>query len=260
MPYGPRQHFEIWSIPRPNWPPEGLSVWDGRDKEYYFWDSTTEAWQLIEWFYDFDGEVNMRRPGLKVGAAHVLWYYDIKVMWNGLALVRLSHEMLDLGENDYLHLTDGFMDGYTNYQTNTNGAIQFLQSQQAEARLEFLSKTNLGLLSSVSGKTGALWVNSELLLTDDVSNVENTDNVILYSNGTITTDTVDPNTTYYVYCGNSDFTACPSGLFLSLTPDINGRLGDETPGANARIVGEVETDSAGYFVREIEMVYMCRKV
>ena len=260
LPYGPRQHFEVWSIPRLNWPPVDLEVWDGRDREYYFWDSTLEAWQLIEWFYDVDGEENLRRPGLKVGAAHVLWYYDIKVMWNGLAWVRLSHEMLDLGENDYLHLTDGFMDGYTNYQTNTNGAIQFLQSQQAEARLEFLSKTNLGLLSSVTGKTGALWVNSELLLTDDVSNVENTDSVLQYSNGTITSDTVDPNTTYYVYCGNSDFTACPSGLFLSLTPDMNGRLGDEAPGTNARIVGEVETDSAGYFIREIDMSYIGKKV
>ena len=260
LPYGPRQHFEVWSIPRLNWPPVDLEVWDGRDREYYFWDSTLEAWQLIEWFYDVDGEENLRRPGLKVGAAHVLWYYDIKVMWNGLAWVRLSHEMLDLGENDYLHLTDGFMDGYTNYQTNTNGAIQFLQSQQAEARLEFLSKTNLGLLSSVPGKTGALWVNNELLLTEDVSNVENTNSVLQYSNGTITTDTIDPNTEYYVYCGNSDFTACSSGLFLSKTPDINGRLGDETPGTNARIVGVVETDSAGYFIREIDMSYIGKRV
>lgn len=260
LPYGPRQHFEVWSIPRPNWPPTDIDIWDGRDKEYFFWDSTSESWQLIEWFYDVDGEENLRRPGLKVGAAHVLWYYDIKVMWNGLAWVRLSHEMLDLGENDYLHLTDGFMDGYTNYQTNTNGALQFLQSQQAEARLEFISKTNLGLLSSVTGKTGALWVGDELLLTDDISNVENTDLVLQYSNGTITTDTVDPNTEYHVYCGNSDFSACASGLFLSKTPDINGKLGDELPGTNARIVGVVETDNTGYFVREIDMSYIGRKV
>ena len=260
LPYGPRTHFELWAVPRLNWPPANLEIYDGRDKEYYYWDSVSESWQLIEWYYDVEGEENLRRPGLKIGAAHVLYYYDIKVMWNGLAWVRLSHEMLDLGENDYLHLTDGFMDGYTNYQTNTNGALQFLQSQQAEARLEFISKTNLGLLSSISGKTGALWVGGELLLTEDISNVENTDSVLQYSNGTITNDTVAPNTEYYVYCGNSDFTACSSGLFLSLTPDVNGRLGNEDHGLNARIVGVVETDSAGYFIREIDQSYIGRKV
>ena len=259
LPYGPRQHFEIWAVPRLNWPPDNLSFYDGRDKEFYYWDSVSSSWQLMEWYWDIDSEINLPRPGLKIGAAHVLYYYDIKVMWNGYSWVRYKHSMI-ADDEPWLHLPDNFLGLYDDYQTNTNGAIQFLQSQQAEARLEFLSKTNLGLLSSVSGKTGALWVNNELLLTADISNVENTDTVIQYSNGTITNDTVDPNTEYFVYCGNTDFTNASKKLFLSKAVDINGQLGDELPGLNARIVGIVETDSAGYFIREIDMSYIGRKV
>lgn len=251
-------HFQVVSVRKVD------ATWEmqqqGRNWDYYFWNTDTQEWKMIEWLWTVENVNNLPYPGMGVGKAHIFVKHHQQFLWDGYKYIEWpAHSGLFNDESDR-HLPEGFITNYEDYQTNTNGAIQFLQSQQAEARLEFLSKTNLGLLSSVTGKAGALWVNSELLLTDDVSNVENTDNVILYSNGTITTDTVDPNTTYYVYCGNSDFTACPSGLFLSLTPDINGRLGDETPGTNARIVGEVETDSAGYFVREIDISYIGRKV
>jgi hypothetical protein len=232
----------------------------GRIYDYYFWNVDTQEWQLIDWLWDIPKPSEVPYPGIGVGKAHAFIRKHQLLFWDGYKLIEWPpHSNLFDDEPDR-HLPEGFITNYEDYQTNTNGAIQFLQSQQAEARLEFLSKTNLGLLSSVTGKTGALWVNNELLLTENVTNVENTDSVLQYSNGTITTDTVDPDTEYYVYCGNSDFSACPSGLFLSQTPDNNGRLGDELPGTNARIVGIVETDSAGYFIREIDMSYIGKKV
>ena len=226
----------------------------------YIWNSTDSSWVKLEWLWSIVGFENIPRPGVALYAAHVVTYKHVQFMWDGFKWRPWPWHSIVPDDEPERHLPRGFIANYEDYQTNTNGAIQFLQSQQAEARLEFLSKTNLGLLSSVTGKTGALWVNNELLLTAEVSNVENTNSVLQYSNGTVTSDTVDPNTEYYVYCGNSDFTACSSGLFLSQTPDINGRLGDELPGLNARIVGVVETDSAGYFVREIDMSYVGRKV
>lgn len=232
----------------------------GRIYDYYFWNADTQTWQLIEWLWTINKPSEVPYPGLGVGKAHVFVRKHQLMFWDGYKLIEWPPHSNLFNDEEERHLPEGFITNYEDYQTNTNGVIQFLQSQQAEARLEFLSKTNLGLLSSVTGKTGALWVNNELLLTNDISNVENTDSVLLYSEGTITTDTVDPETEYYVYCGNSDFTACSSGLFLSKTPDINGRLGDETPGTNARIVGVVETDSAGYFIREIDMSYIGKKV
>lgn len=232
----------------------------GHAWEYYFWNADTQAWQQVEWLWTIEDVRNIPYPGIGVGKAHVFVKHHQQFLWDGYKYIEWPSHFNLFDDEPERHLPEGFITNYTDYQTNTNGAIQFLQSQQAEARLEFLSKTNLGLLSSVIGKTGALWVNNELLLTVDVVNVENTDAVLQYSNGTITSDTVDPNTEYYVYCGNSDFTACSSGLFLSQTPDINGRLGDEEPGLNARIVGIVETDSAGYFIREIDMSYIGRKV
>ena len=259
LPYGPRQHFEMWALPRLNWPPSNIKVYDGRDKEFYYWDSVAQEWKYIEWLWSIDGEENLPRPGMGIGKAHILYYYDIKVMWNGYYWTRYKHSMIE-DDEPWMHVPEGFMDGYGEYQTNTNGAILFLQSQQAEARLEFFSKISLGLLTSVPGKTGTLWVNNELLLTNDVTNVENGDPVIFYSGGNITTGNVDPSTEYYVYCGNSSFSACPSKLFISQTPAINGRLGDELPGLNARIVGVVETDSSGFFIREIDMSYIGRKV
>ena len=258
LPARGHHHFQFVSVRKSN------ATWEedqqGKGWNNYFWNADTQQWQLIQWLWNIDKVSDIPYPGLAVGKAHLFTRYHQALMWDGYKwIVWPPHANLWNDEPDR-HLPEGFITNYEDYQTNTNGAIQFLRSQQAEARLEFLSKTNLGLLSSVSGKTGALWVNNELLLTDDVSNVENADSVIQYSNGTITTDNVDPNTEYYVYCGNSDFSACSSGLFLSQTPDINGRLGDEEPGTNARIVGVVETDSAGYFVREIDMSYIGKKV
>ena len=233
--------------------------WNGPWDVYYY-STTSEKWEKVEWLWTVGNFRDVPYPGVRVGGGHVVLFHNVTMMWEGTKWVKAhKHSTIENDEQD-IHLPEGFITNYESYQTNTNGAIQFLQSQQAEARLEFLSKTNLGLVSSVSGKTGALWVNSELLLTDNISNVENTDSALQYSNGTITTDTVDPNTEYYVYCGNSDFSACSSGLFLSNTPDINGRLGDEEPGLNARIVGIVETDSAGYFIREIDMSYIGKRV
>ena len=250
--------FEFAAVKKTGLTDEDIAV--GRVYDYYFWNADTQAWQLIEWLWNITKPSEIPYPGLGVGKAHSFIRKHQQLFWDGYKLIEWPPHGNLFQDEDDRHLPEGFVTNYEDYQTNTNGAIQFLQSQQAEARLEFVSKNTLSLFTSVSGKTGALWVANELLLTDDVNSVTDDDDVLLYSNGTVTTDTVGPSTTYYVYCGNSDFTPCPSGLFLSLTPDINGRLGDENPGLNARIVGEVETDSAGHFIREIDMSYIGKKV
>lgn len=261
LPPGPRPHFEIWQVVRRNGlqQDENGLVRDTRAYDYYFFDTVSASWVEITWHNEIYGRENLPWPGLRVGSAHLVIEQDFKVFWDGFSWRLPSHKNLR-DDQPERHVPEGFITNYTAYQTNTNGAIQFLQSQQAEARLEFIAKSTLGLVSSILGKTGALWVNNELLLTEDISNVENTDSVLQYSNGTVTIDTVGPDTEYYVYCGNSNFTPRASGLFLSKTPDTDGRLGDETPGTNARIVGVVETDSAGYFIREIDMSYIGKKV
>ena len=254
--------WEIWTVPRANWPPQDLPVYDGRTKEYYFWNVDTQDFQLIDWYWDIDGEDNLPRPGLKIGAAHVLYYYDIKVFWDGITWRRYPLDMLDGSER-----VDSLESNYTSFITNTNGAIQIMEdtidsevrARIAEARLDFVSKTSLGLFTSVKGNTGALWVGGELLLTEDVANVLSTSDTVYYTEGIITYGAASPNTEYYVYCGNSQFPIA-SGLFLSLTPDSNGKLGIEEPGTHARIVGRVETDSSGYFVREIDMSFIGKKV
>ena len=224
------------------------------------WDVDSDEWVRLEWFAQIEGYNNLPRPGLKRFAAHVVIYKHIQLMWDGFRwIIWPPHSNIPDDEPDR-HISRGFLTGYQNYQTNTNGAIQFLQSQQAEARLEFFSKTTLGLVSSVTGKTGAVWVSGELLLTDSVADVENTDSVVVYSEGAVTTEPVSPETEYFVYCGNSQFSPVQGRLFLCLTPDVNGRLGDELPGTNARVVGKVETDSEGYFVREIDMSFIGKRV
>ena len=261
-PYRTPASFEIWSVPRANWPPTNIDVYDGRDKEYYFWNVDTQDFQLIEWYWTLDDEDDLPRPGLKVGAAHVLYYYDIKVMWDGLVWKRYSLDMIEGGER-----VDAIESNYDSFITNTNGAIQTLEdtidgelrSRIAEARLEFVSKSALSLVSSVRGNTGALWVGGELLLVEDVANAINTSQAIHYDNNTITYVDVTVDTEYYVYCGNSEFVDGPT-LFLSLTPDISGKLGTVEPGSNARIVGVVEIDDQGYFRREIDMSYIGKRV
>lgn len=254
LPTAHNRAFDCWTVTSRN--SSGIYL----DVTAYYYNPDSSTWLKVEWFHNVANKNDLPFPGLKVGSGHYIVLRGVEVMWDGFRwVIHPSHSTI-LDDEPDRHLTDFFITNYENYQTNTNGAIQFLQSQQAEARLEFISKSTLGLLTSVVGKTGSLWVNGQLLLTDDLSFVENTDLVLHYSEGVITTAAVSPNTEYYVYCGNSDFSPCTSGLFLSSTPDVNGRLGNESPGLDARLVGIVEIDSAGYFVREIDMSYIGRKV
>jgi hypothetical protein len=120
-------NFEVWSVPRPNWPPIGLAIYDGRDKDYYFWNPDKQAFTIMEWFWQVEGDDELLYPGVKIGAAHVIVYHDIKVMWNGYYWQRYHHDMLDLGTDADIHIPEGFL---AQNQANIEGLITGLESAQ----------------------------------------------------------------------------------------------------------------------------------
>ena len=123
LPYGPRLDFEMWTVPRENWPPTDLSVYDGRSKEYYWWDTTNQEWNLVEWYYTITDEKDLPRPGIKKGAAHLLIYSNIKVMWDGYTWRRYSLDMIDGGER---------VDELESLTELTSGQVQTLQTDHNE--------------------------------------------------------------------------------------------------------------------------------
>jgi hypothetical protein len=113
LPYGARSDFEIWSIPRIT-PVDttNMVVYDARTLDYCYWDTESQSWKLITWFHDItDGEDALPRPGYKKGAAHVLYYYDIKVYWDGYVWRRPSIDTIDLLGNALV--PDGFLEQTT---------------------------------------------------------------------------------------------------------------------------------------------------
>jgi hypothetical protein len=251
------QHFEQVAIPRTDATREEIDR--GYVYDVHFWDSVSQAWIKIDWLWNIDKPSAVPYPGVGVGKAHLFIKKNQQMIWDGYKWKPFPVHSNIVDDEPERHMPEGFITNYEDYQTNTNGAIQFLQSNTADARLEFMSKESLGLITSVTGKSGALWINGELLLISLISNVSNSDQYVHYVDGTITYHNVEPNTEYYVYCGNTNFPLSKK-LFLSHNEDINGRLGDEEPGTNARIVGIVETDSAGYFIREIDMSYIGKRI
>ena len=128
-------NFEVWSVPRPDWPPVGLTVYDSRNKDYYFWNPNTQSFQIMDWFGQVEGDDELPYPGYKIGAAHVIVYHDIKVMWNGYYWQRYHHDMLDLGTDAAIHVPEGFI---AQNQANVEGLITGL----VEAQTAITSITN----------------------------------------------------------------------------------------------------------------------
>jgi hypothetical protein len=152
--YSPRSHFEIWATPRPNWPPANQVVYDGRSKDYYWWDTVSQSWKELEWFFQCEGDDELPRPGYRTGAAHIIVYHDIKVVWVGTHWQRYQHDMLDLGENDTLHLPEGFLaqNEETHQQIITGiitstGAI----NSRLDAEVSELNQSITNLVNQVDG-------------------------------------------------------------------------------------------------------------
>lgn len=134
-------------------------------------------------------------------------------------------------------------------------------SQVANASVVWQSPTAIGLQSQQAGKVGAIWVNGQLVVDDELGSgsviVHNTDPVIDWDGTSLSTLSVAASTSYYIYLANSISSSFNIGgrdargkLFLSLTPDVNGYLGSGIA-ANARIVGQIDTDGAGLFLNDL---------
>lgn len=164
LPYGPRQSFEMWATPRPNWPPSDLEVYDGRMKDFWWWDVDTQSWKELEWFWECDGENELPRPGVKIGAAHSLVYHNIKVMWNGYYWQRFALEMIDGGER---------VDALEGLAELTSGQIDTIANSHNTLLASYLGDTNTGdtLLDAIAvEKAGMLEqlnsVSSDLILSE----------------------------------------------------------------------------------------------
>jgi chromosome segregation ATPase len=211
LPYGPRKDFEMWSVPRPNWPPEDAEFFDMRDKDYYFWDVDFQEWKIVKWYWDIDDEGALPRPGLHRGSAHVLYYYDIKVFWDGLAWRRWKHSAIE-DDEEYKHLPDGF--------------IEFLIP---DAKLEYYGKSAVGI-TLVAGGKGFVFVGSEKMTPTDTAIVFNSYPAIKVVDGQVLPEYVESGTEYYVYYANSkvpiSVPALPGDSTHNSTPacNFNGRL------------------------------------
>jgi archaellum component FlaC len=243
LPYGTRQDFEIWSIPRPNWPPEDLEIYDGRDKEFYFWDSDAEDWLLVEWFYTVDNDDELPTPGIKKGAAHLIMYIDMMVFWDGYVWRRLRHEMLDIGEHDTLHLPEGF--------------IQYLAP---DVELVYTTRKQLSLIPRTGG-LGYVIINGENVYASGTCSLFSSLPALTFTGNNVVPQHVMRDTEYWVYLANSkssifsvaaleatnDYNATIAWdfrgkLFLSATEPVDGVLGIGL-GRNAVLVGRISTDA-----------------
>ena len=241
LPYGPRRDFETWSVPRANWSPSTATFYDTRSRDYYYWDVDFQQWKIVTWYWDIEDEGALPRPGLHRGAAHILYYYDIKVMWDGLAWRRWKHSSME-DDEPYLHLPRGF--------------IEFLIP---DSKLEYYGKGCIGL-RLVDGGNGFVFVGSEKMVPSDTTLVHSSNPVLTVTNGVIVPEYIEPNTEYYIYYANDkisipvsalpgDSTHKPtiawdfSGrLFLSKIAPVNDYIDTPLLKDYAIIAGLIETD------------------
>ena len=262
--YGPRKDFEMWSVPRPNWPPEDAEVYDMRDKDYYFWDVDFQEWKIVKWYWDIDDEGALPRPGLHRGSAHVLYYYDIKVFWDGLAWRRWKHSAVE-DDEEYKHLPDGF--------------IEFLIP---DAKLEYYGKSAVGI-TLVAGGKGFVFVGSEKMVPTDTAIVFNNYPAIKVVDGKVLPEYIEPGTEYYVYYANNkvainvnelpgDATHNPTSacdfrgkLFLSKIAPVDDYIDTPSLKNYAIIAGFIETDVTSkatggpYFRHNLDFSWISRR-
>jgi hypothetical protein len=140
-PYGSRQPFEMWTTPRANWPPTDIPYYDSRSKDYWWWDVDTQSWKPLEWFFTCEGDDELPNPGLKRGAAHVVAYRDIKLMWNGYFWKRYSGDMIE-GFQDVLDDLHSLTDTTNVLVEDHNELLEDFFGYQETIASQFIDTTN----------------------------------------------------------------------------------------------------------------------
>lgn len=171
-PYGPRPFMEIWSVPRTDWPPSDQGIYDGRTNDYYWWDTVSQSWKEAIWYFQCDGEDELPNPGIAVGAAHVIVYHDIKVVWTGYYWQRYCHDMLDLATDAEIHVPYGFI-GTTQTQIQTLITGQSATNQQ------------LANINALLGTDTTSFNNSISQLQNDISQISSTNAITLAEANTL---------------------------------------------------------------------------
>jgi hypothetical protein len=224
-----RPYLEVWRAKAIN-PRSGFADW-----KYYFVDKDKDqnpVWSLVRWISAVEHPDDLPQPGWKIGDASQVVQLDVLMYWTGYFWDQLGHRMLR-DDQPERHLPPGF-----------------LAPRQSEAYVAYVSPTSLGIFATKAG-TGQVYVQGEYITVSKCSLLV-TARKPLYWNGAALTqqDALLPDHEYYIYLANTKSDAFRfvdfdyrGQLFLSLTPDINGYLGDKVPALYARRVGRVETDN-----------------
>jgi hypothetical protein len=224
-----RPYLEVWrsKIINPN---TGFPDW-----KYWFVSRDNDqnlVWKKVRWISPVEHPDDLPSPGWRIGDGCKVIEPDVLVMWAHYYWKRLSHRMLK-DDQPERHLPAGF-----------------IAPRQSEAYLEYVNPTNLGIFPTRAG-TGQVYVQGEYVNASDCSLLDINRKPLIWSGSALTQQSeVLPDHEYYIYLANtksaeyafSDFDY-RGQLFLSLTPDVNGYLGQSGAGLNARRVGRVEVDS-----------------
>jgi hypothetical protein len=244
LPGGPRPFGEIWRV-IDHVDSVGDNVWS-----YWYWDSIDNIFKAILWMYDVELLSELPRPGYRLGAAHFVIQRHVPVFWTGLQYEQEKHGNLEDNE-PWKHLPSGF-----------------LRWMPADVRVSWVSPTEI-TLEAISGGSGQVWVDTEYVMAQTSCSVFNTLSTLEWNGQTktLTPNTLQPNTEYWVYLANSldsSFLIADwdyrGKLFLSTSSDVNGYLSSEGAGKTARLVGKIETDSDSEFKREINVSLISRTV
>lgn len=262
LPGGPRPFGEVWKVR------EHVAATNEYVYVPWYWDSEAGIWRKMRRFWDVEGQDALPYPAVKIGAYHLVKEPDVKVYWDGYAIRRLPHRMLDLGENDTKHLPDGF-----------------LQSLPADARVVYGSATEIGI-EAVEGGSGNVFVRDQVVEARKDASVFNYLPVLEWDSqsGAIVGTHIEPQTEYWIYLAADDPAFAVAGLpadgdkpvtpawdfrrklFLSRSQPVNWYLSDSGAGVRARLVGKIETDGTGYaaggplFRREIDISLLNQQV
>ncbi|MEW6351614.1 MAG: hypothetical protein AB1646_21405 [Thermodesulfobacteriota bacterium] len=265
LPVTTRPFGEVWRVRR-YVKDENRYVWD----EYY-WDSEHGLWKAIRWFWTVENFSELRYPGVQLGGAHMVKEQDIRVFWNGYHWARYKHSML---EDD---------------EPAKHAAVEVLSAlilkEVAEARVIYVSNMEISL-EPIKGSSGKVWTAREYVTAQKSCSLFNSLPVLNWNTvaGALEPAWIEAETEYLIYLANShegfvvpslpadgDRPETPAWdfrgkLFLSQTGDYNGYLGSSGIGANARLVGQIETDRTSYadggpyFVRELDISLIAREV
>jgi len=249
LPSGPRPFGEIWRVRSTT----SLSTDQRFYYDYYVWDSSSDQWVQVEWYFDVEKKNELPYPGYGIGAAHRVREQDVYVIWDGYTWKRFPAHSSIADDEPERHLPPGF--------------INLIVS---DAELVFVSPKEIAARQTVGG-TGEVWVGSEKLSVSEACSLFNHLPVLEISGDTVTPIYPEPLTEYRIYLANNQSTAfsvaaLPGDSTHNETPewDFRGKLflveaydesgneineptgnllSDYGVGSNALFVGRIETDA-----------------